>query len=111
LSLALDRESTVEVAYSGFGEPATYNELLPQGSWAFDETTLQSQNTDLQQAAELFDEAGVSAGDTLVWWGIAGAYPEWNSEAQLLQEALAEIDITLDIQNQESGTWVDKFIP
>lgn len=111
LSLALDREGSMNVAYSGFGEPALYNELVPQGSWAFDPSVLAEQDANLEQAAELFAEAGVAEGDTLTWWGLAGAYPEWNSEAQLLQENLAEIGITLAIENQETGTWVDKFVP
>lgn len=111
LSLALDRQGSVDVAYSGFGEPAIYNELLPQGSWAFDPANLDSQETNLERAAELFEQAGVSSGDTLTWWGMGGAYPEWNSEAQLLQENLAEIGINLDIQNHETGAWVDKFVP
>lgn len=111
LSLAWDREEAVNVAYSGFGEPAIYNELVPKDSWALNPDNLKKQDNNLELAAQLFEEAGVDKGDSLVWWGISGAYPEWTSEAQLLQEKLAKIDIKLDIKNQETGAWVDKFIP
>lgn len=111
LSLALDREQVVQTAYSGFGQEAEFNELLPQESWGFSDDDLEPDTYDLDQAAALFAEAGVHSGDTITWWGIAGAYPEWNLEAQMLQQSLGEIGITLDIRNEEVGSWVDKFIP
>src|SRR5699024_12863872 len=88
-----------------------FNELVPQASWAFDDSGLEPQEVDLDRAAQLFEEAGVSEGETLTWWGLAGAYPEWNREGQLLQENLAEIGINLKIETQETGTWVDKCVP
>lgn len=111
LSYALDRQGVKDVAYSGFGDPANYNELVPQKSWAFDSNGLTDYSFDLDKAAELFAEAGVNEGDSLTWWGIAGSYPEWNKEGQLLQQNLAKIGIKLNIENNEIGTWVDKFVP
>jgi len=111
LSLALNRDEVVQTAFSGFGQPAEYNELLPQASWAFNADGMQPDTHDLDEAAALFADAGVNPGDSITWWGIAGAYPEWNLEAQILQQDLAEIGITLDIRNEEVGAWVDKFIP
>lgn len=111
LSYALDRPTVAKVAFSGFGEPAKYNELVPQKSWAFSSDGLTNYSFDLNKAAQLFSEAGVKKGDVLTWWGIAGSYQEWNSEAQLLQQNLQKIGITLKIQNNEIGTWVNKFVP
>lgn len=111
LSYALDRKATVDIAFSGYGEAALYSEPVPTDSWSFDETQAVNYATDLDKASELFEEAGVHKGDTLTWWGIAGGYPEWNKEAQLLQQNLAKIGINLSIQNNEVGTWVSKFVP
>lgn len=110
VAYALDRESVRDTAFSGFGEPSLRNTLIPPDSWAHDDS-LTEYEPDLARAKELFEDAGVTEGDTLTWWGIAGAYPEWQTEAQLLQESLEEIGITLKIENNEIGTWVDAFLP
>lgn len=111
LAFAMDWKGTVNVAFSGFGQAAVNSEPIPTSSWAFDKSVTTTYKTDLSKAAQLFAEAGVKKGDTLTWWGIAGGYPEWNKEAQLLQQNLAKIGINLSIENNEVGTWVSKFIP
>src|SRR5699024_5045205 len=111
LSLVLDRGSAVVVAFSGFGEAAMFNELVPQASWAFDDSRLEPQEVELDRAARRYEEARDSEDETLTGWGLAGAYPEWNREEQLLHENLAEIGINLKIENQETDTYVDKFVP
>jgi peptide/nickel transport system substrate-binding protein len=111
LSYALDRNATKQVAYSGFGEASLTNNLLSTNSWAFSRKNQVKYTSNLQKAKQLFSESGVNSGDTLTWWGIAGAYPEWTTEAQLLEQNLSKIGIHLKIQNNEIGTWVNKFVP
>jgi len=72
---------------------------------------LQPYPYDLEKAKALFAEAGVMEGDTLIWWGVAGAYPEWTTAAEILQASMKEIGINLEIQNNEIGVWADKFYP
>ena len=73
--------------------------------------TWRSTPYDLAKAKELFAEAGITEGSTLTWWGIAGAYPEWQASGEILQASLKEIGIDLKIENNEIGVWVDKFYP
>ena len=109
LAYAMDRDAIKDVAYSGFGTPAVRNSVIPEVSWAYD-AELPEYSLDLEKAKTLFAEAGVTEGDTLTWWGIAGAYPEWVKEAQLLQANLEKIGITLKIENNEVGAWVAGFL-
>lgn len=110
LAHSFDRTAVRDTAYSGFGVPAGRNTLIPPGNWAHEES-LPEYDLNLDRAAELFEQAGITEGSTLTWWGIAGAYPEWQTEAQLLKANLEEIGINLEIENNEIGTWVDGFLP
>ncbi len=66
---------------------------------------------DLEKAKELFEAAGVTEGTELTFWTISSQFPEWITAAEILQQSLAEIGITLKIEQNEVGTWVDKFYP
>ena len=110
LAYSVDRDAIAEVAYFGSGTASQTNSLLGDSHWAFN-PNLTSYAQDLPKAKELFAEAGITEGDTLIWWGIAGAFPEWTTVGEILQADLATIGITLDIQNNEVGTWVEPFYP
>lgn len=110
LAYAIDREAILEAAYSGQGVVSpTNNPLGEVNPWFGGELT--DYSYDLDKAKQLFAEAGVTEGSTLTWWGVAGQYPEWNTSGEILQASLKEIGITLKIDNNDIGTWVDSFYP
>ncbi|MCC7165271.1 MAG: hypothetical protein IT331_22425 [Anaerolineae bacterium] len=110
LSYAVDRQSIADVAYFGFAQPYFTNNPVPPDNWAFTSGLIDYQY-DLAKAKELFAKAGVTEGTELVFWTIASQFPEWVTSAEILQQSLAEIGITLKIEQNEIGTWVDKFYP
>jgi peptide/nickel transport system substrate-binding protein len=110
LAYATDREAILDAAYAGQGTISTTNNALgDENPWFGGELT--DYSYDLDKAQQLFAEAGVEEGDTITWWGVAGQYPEWNTSGEILQASLEEIGITLEIDNNDIGTWVDKFYP
>lgn len=110
LAYATDREAILEAAYYGQGTVSPTNNALGEvNPWFGGDLT--DYSYDLDKAKELFAEAGVTEGSTLTWWGVAGQYPEWNTSGEILQASLKEIGITLKIDNNDVGTWVDSFYP
>lgn len=110
LAYAIDRETILEAAYYGQGMVSPTNNALSQNNAWFGGELI-DYSYDLDKAKQLFAEAGITEGDTLTWWGIAGSYPEWNTSGEILQASLKEIGINLEIQNNDIGTWVDAFYP
>ncbi len=110
LAYATDRETILAAAYSGQGVVSPTNSALSETNpWFGGDLT--DYSYDLEKAKKLFAEAGVTEGSTLTWWGVAGSYPEWNTSGEILQASLKEIGIELKIDNNDVGTWVDKFYP
>lgn len=110
LAYATDRETILDAAYYGQGTLSPTNNALGEDNpWYGGELT--DYSYDLDEAKDLFEAAGVHEGDTLTWWGIAGQYPEWNTSGLILQASLKEIGITLNIDNNDIGTWADGFYP
>lgn len=110
LAYSIDREAILDAAYVGQGKLAPTNNAIGENNeWFGGE--LEDYSYDLDKAKQLFAEAGVTEGTTLTWWGVAGQYPEWNTSAEILQASLKEIGITLKIENNDIGTWVEKFYP
>lgn len=110
LAYSIDRDAVLEAAYADQGVISPTNNAIGESNpWFGGELT--DYSYDLEKAKALFAEAGVTEGDTLTWWGVAGQYPEWNTSAEILQASLKEIGITLKIENNDIGTWVEKFYP
>lgn len=110
LAYAIDKEAILSAAYSGQGSLSTTNNPLANNNPNYG-GNLTDYTYDLEKARQLFDEAGVTAGSTLTWWGVANQYPEWNISAQILQASLKQIDINLEIENTDIGSWPGKFYP
>jgi peptide/nickel transport system substrate-binding protein len=110
VAYATDRRAILEAAYYGQGRLAPTNDALATDNPAYG-GDLQEYPYDLEKARALFAEAGIRAGDTLTWWGTAGANPEWQTSGEILQASLKEIGITLKIENNEVSKWADKFYP
>jgi peptide/nickel transport system substrate-binding protein len=110
LAYATDRDAILDAAYYGQGNVSSTNNALGESNpWYGGDLT--DYSYDLDKAKELFAQAGVTEGSTLTWWGIAGQYPEWNTSGEILQASLKKIGITLKIDNNDIGTWVDSFYP
>jgi peptide/nickel transport system substrate-binding protein len=111
LAYAIDRQQILDAAYYGQGEVSPTNNPLGTSNPWFSADGLTDYTYDLDKAKALFAEAGVKEGDTLTWWGIGGAYPEWQTSAEILQASLKKIGINLKIENNDIATWVAKFYP
>jgi peptide/nickel transport system substrate-binding protein len=111
LAYAVDRTQVLQAAYYGQGLLSPTNDPLGTNNPSFSADGLTDYSYDLDKAKALFAEAGVNAGATLTWWGIAGQNPEWNTSGQILQASLKKIGITLKIENNDISTWVGKFYP
>lgn len=111
LAYAVDRQQILDAAYYGQGELSPTNNPLGTSNPWFSAEGLTDYSYDLDKAKALFAEAGVKEGDTLTWWGIGGAYPEWETSGQILQASLKKIGINLKIENNDIATWVDAFYP
>lgn len=110
LAYATNREAILQAAYYGQGVVSTTNNILADDNPAH-AADLTQYPYDLAKAKELFEQAGITEGTTLTWWGVAGAYPEWQASGEILQASLKEIGIDLKIENNEIGVWVDRFYP
>lgn len=106
-SYATDRDTILKTAYGGIGVTSPQNDYLSTKNVAYD-GSLPKYDYNLDKAKQLFDAVGVKH---LTWWTIAGAYPQWVTEGQIIQGDLAKIGITMDIQTNEISTWAAKFYP
>ena len=111
LAYAIDRNQVLQAAYYGQGVVSPTNDPLGTNNPWYSADGQTDYSYDLNKAKELFNEAGVKAGSTLIWWGVAGSYPEWNTAGQILQASLKKIGINLKIENNDVSTWVAKFYP
>ena len=105
---AMDREAMVQAAYFGRAIPCKDNQPLPPGHWAHN-PDLEEYPYDLEKAKQLFAEAGVHEGDTLIFKAPA-VNPEWKPISEILERSLNEIGIGFDIELQELSAWLDLVI-
>ena len=110
LSYAVDRETIVKTAFGGVGEVSLTSTPLGTKDTAY-KSGLDKYTFNLDKAKALFAEAGIKSGDTLTFWTLAGRRFEWVAMAQILQSDLKKIGINLDIQPQETASWLGKFYP
>jgi peptide/nickel transport system substrate-binding protein len=110
LSYAANRQAMMDAGYAGYGLPTPANVVVNPKNKYYDQS-LPAQEFNLDKAKQLFAEAGVPQGSTLTFWTKAGSNSEWTTIAQILQEDLKKIGITLDIQSNENSTWSAKFYP
>jgi peptide/nickel transport system substrate-binding protein len=107
LAYAIDRNAIFKAAYYGQGDVSKTNTPLAENNPYFG-GNLTDYSYNLDKAKQLFQAAGVKQ---LTWWGVSDQYPEWNTSAQILQESLKKIGVTLKIVNRDLSTWPNKFYP
>ncbi len=110
LSYATDREAINEVAFFGYFEPHWYDVPLPSNHPYFN-PDIPKAEYDLQKAKELFEAAGVTRKSKLTYQAISTTNPEWVVVGEILQQSLAEIGITVEIEKLDLAAWRDVFVP
>ena len=110
LSYAIDRQKILQVAYAGQGTVSLENNQIAENNPVYDDS-LPKYDFDLDKAKQLFAQAGVKPGTKLTYWTTAGAFPEWTTAGEILQQDLKKIGIDLQIKTSEFQTWIDRFYP
>jgi peptide/nickel transport system substrate-binding protein len=110
LAYAADRTKMFQAAYAGRGVVNPFDAIVNPKNQFFAQG-MTSHDFDLDKAKQLFAEAGVKSGDTLTYWTTSGAFPEWTTIGEILQQDLKKIGITLKIKANEISTWSQHFYP
>lgn len=107
ISCAIDRQQVVDTAALGEGQVTG---PLTMASFALPTDDLFCYEQDLERAAELMAAAGLEEGFTLDVILANAEPPVATSIAQNLQSQLEAINITVEIEGLEFGTYVDRWL-
>ncbi|HET8607688.1 MAG TPA: ABC transporter substrate-binding protein [Gaiellaceae bacterium] len=110
LSYAIDRATMVKVAFQGQAIPSLANDLLSSKAAGYDKA-LKPYAFNLQKAKQLFQQAGVKPGTTFTFWAQGDKNPERITMAEILQQDLQKIGYNLNIVQNDTSTWLQKFYP
>lgn len=103
ISLAVDRESIISGVYEDYGIPAI-GPLAP-GIFGYTED-IDVVEYNMDEARALLEEAGMSDGFSTTIW--TNDNPQRQAIAVLVQESLAELNITVEIEVMEFGAYLDQ---
>jgi peptide/nickel transport system substrate-binding protein len=106
LAWSVDRDEIVKVAF--FGQADTATEAIYKGNPYFSNVNLYAGGPDYDKAKALLKEAGVEG----LKFGFDGQpqVPTQVKSAQVLQQQLSRAGIQMDIQNYESGEWIQRLL-
>ncbi len=106
ISLAMNRQEIIDLAYNGEAEISGF---IPasMGFWAVDVANHPLYQHDIEKAKTLMKEAGYEKGFTAVC--TVGLYDTIRNSGTVIQQQLAAIGITLEIQNKENAQYVDDW--
>ncbi|MGY1814529.1 ABC transporter substrate-binding protein [Blastococcus sp. SYSU D00820] len=96
ISYAIDREAILAAAQEGHGEAAT--QLFPEGYFAHSEELADRYAPDPDKARDLLEEAGRPDGFT--FRAIVLGLPQFVTTAQIIQQQLAEVGITMELDTR-----------
>lgn len=107
LSLAIDREAIIEAVFFGRGQVA--GPIVPTlGEWAQPVEQLPNYTVDRERAQSLLEEAGQS---NLSFSILVGSlYQEFVNIALVIQDQLSEIGVTVELEQVEWGTFIDRWV-
>jgi peptide/nickel transport system substrate-binding protein len=100
---AIDRDSLVSLVLDGNGTPAT---SVLASAFADYDPNLTQYPYDPDKAKALMAEAGQEAGFTVKYLNVAS--PVYQRAAEVIQENLAAINITIEIESYPVAEWVPK---
>ena len=107
LSLAIDRQAIVDAVF--FGRGKVTGPIVPtMGDWAQPIEDLPNYAVDRDRARALLEEAGAS--DLSFTILVGSLYQEYESIALVIQDQLAEIGVTAELEPVEWGTFIDRWI-
>lgn len=109
LSYAVDRETMQVAAFGGLGTVNYGSSLVSPLNEYYAPNEVIDYTYDLDKAKALFAEAGVTEGASFLCW--AAPAPQYRAQCEILQQSLAEIGITLEIEVNEGSTWAARFYP
>ena len=99
---ATDRETILQLAYSGVGEVA--NEEMATGSAWHSGLTTYSAAPDIEKAKQLLTESGFDTSQSITYLGLP-QYPELLRTGEILKDNLSKIGLTMEIEQQEVTVW------
>ena len=106
INIAISRKDLVDVALDGVGLPILGDLLVP-GTWGYNDTEFVPFEGDLEKARQLLAQAGYADGFSFT----LSTWEDWPPEikaAQLIQERLKPLNITVTIEEVDPGIWVQK---
>ncbi|XKH51804.1 glutathione ABC transporter substrate-binding protein [Chryseomicrobium palamuruense] len=103
ISKAIDREAIISGIYDNYGIPAI-GPLAP-GIFGYTED-IDAVEYNMDEARALLEEAGMADGFSTTIW--TNDNPQRQAIAVLVQEALAELNITVEIEVMEFGTYLEQ---
>ncbi|MDL2318834.1 ABC transporter substrate-binding protein [Eubacteriales bacterium OttesenSCG-928-A19] len=106
ISLALNREEIIDMAYNG---EALVSGFVPplMGRWAVDVESHPLYQQNIEQAKSLMEEAGYADGFDVVL--TVGLLDSLRNLGAVVQQQLAEINIRVEIQNLENAQYVENW--
>lgn len=107
LSIAIDRQAIVDAVF--FGKGQVTGPIVPTlGDWAQPVDQLPRYQQDIDGAKALLEEAGQS--DLSFKVVVGSLYPEFVSIALVIQDQLKESGVTMELEQVEWGTFIDRWI-
>jgi peptide/nickel transport system substrate-binding protein len=107
LNFSLDRDTINQLAYYSTG-PTTQCRYLPNNFW-YDPNAASKYTFDLDQAKSLLQQAGLGGGFETSISISESVLPGSQAMAQVWAQNLAQIGITLNIQQKEQGPFYDDY--
>ncbi len=103
IAMAIDREMIAEAAQ--FGAATANQTAIPEGNfWHHDYSPFTP--GDIEGAQALLDGAGVS--DLTIGFMVSSEFPETVAQAQVIASQLEPLGITVEIDDVDFGTWLDR---
>lgn len=107
LSMAIDRQAIVDSVFFGAGQVS--GPIVPtMGDWANDLSALPNYEVDREGAKALLEEAGAS--DLTFSITVGSNRIEFVNIALVIQDQLKEIGVTVELDQVEWGTFIDKWV-
>ena len=107
LSMAIDRQAIIDSVFFGAGQVS--GPIVPTlGDWANPVEDLPNYGVDLDGAKALLEEAGAS--DLTFSITVGADRTEFVNIALVIQDQLKEIGVTVELDQVEWGTFIDKWI-
>lgn len=106
ISLALNRQEIIDLAFNGEAEISGFAPAS-MGHWAVDVLNHPLYQQDIEKAKELMKEAGYENGFTVTC--TVGLLDNIRNSGTVIQQQLAAIGITVEVQNKENAQYVDDW--